>query len=172
MWVLDRVSRKDALRSVFTDIKRHAVDVMNKPERYVFYSYEMLAALEGGDPDDWRHDGPVRSLMSGHEFRVWFIREYQLFWKADAENHAGLLFTCNPLTGYLWYHKYKHDVTTGVCDFMEEVGAECAKMAPSLGQYFTTCSEAWGDLSTRARKTIGNGHMRLAAPYAGPDPAA
>lgn len=171
--VLERVSRKDSLRRVFDDIKRHAVDVMNKSETgyYVFYSYKMLAAIEGGDPEEWKHDGRLRSLISGHEFRLAFANEYQLWWKADEETHEGLMFTCNPLLGYMWSNRYKHKIIVSACDYMEQMSCVCAKVNPSLGQYFLGNGEQWGKIGTRARKTIGPTLLRLTNGN-NPEPAA
>ena len=98
----DRSTKKEGLREVLLHIRQACLQVANRRKRYFFFSYERLAEVSHATPEDWMCDGWIRNTLMGRDARRWLYQEYDLWWKADEEEHLGLLFTCDPITGVDW----------------------------------------------------------------------
>ena len=129
-------TRKDALRACFHQIELDVLHRLNKPQKYRHYTYEELAALSGHEPEDWKSDGWIRRMMYGLAGRSWLEGDFRLWFKADENNHAGLVFTADPRLGLAWFVDLKTDEFTEGAKTMDYLSRRAEVRDERFRDYF------------------------------------
>lgn len=156
-------SQKDKLRECFSCIREEALGRLNRAEKYRLYTHEELAALSGSEPEEWKGDGRIRRMMYGVTGRLWLLNEFQLWFKADEEDYAGLLFTAEPRTGYLWLHDQKTDAVIEAATSLEVLGNRAEELDSRFRGHFRAvrkCGKAMMAAGQGLNKLRQAGYLR------------
>lgn len=132
-------TRKDRLRDCFEYISKDAKGRLNTTgmTNFRLYTYEELGGLSERSPDDWRHDGCVRSMLYGLDGRKWLVSMFNLWFTADkSKEHRGLLFTADARLGIKWLHHQKTDEAFRAAECLLYFSEEGERLMPTFRSYF------------------------------------
>ena len=158
----ERETNWDRLRSTFDEIAHAALESANGRVRYQLWSYLELALLFG-DPADWKCYGWIRGMIVG-DGRIRLIDEHRLWWAADLQDHAGIMFTADPEIGINWLFSRKAEGWFRDCQLLITATSRAARLRPSRKLYFRdlqkVAKKGMGE-AIKAKKQIGNHSTEL-----------
>ena len=145
------MTKKEGLRDVLLSIRATGLLVANSRKRWFLRSYGSLGTEYGG-ADAWCCDGWIRNAISGRAARLWLQDDFGLWWKADDQEHEGILFTCCSTTGLEWDRARETNSMQAGATYLMDTVHRCEQLRPTHRPFYRTIGDAARQMSKIAKK--------------------